>query len=126
MSLREFLAWWLRGLRATAVSLDEAMTGRRPRSLSDELERDIAELQALQSAHEPVRVCANCPTVLSRYNAAALCARCGSVTANVRAGRPPSGHRPTCGCLSCADWRAAARRLGLDPPAARDWRGVPL
>ncbi len=53
MTLGGFLRWWLRGLRATAVTVDEAMTGRRPRSLSDELARDIAELRALQSAHEP-------------------------------------------------------------------------
>ena len=56
MNLREFLTWWLRGLRATAVNLDEALMGRRPRSLADELARDIAELRALQSAHEPVLV----------------------------------------------------------------------
>ncbi len=29
MNLREFLAWWLRGLRATAVTVDEALTQRR-------------------------------------------------------------------------------------------------
>ena len=57
MSLREFLAWWLRGLRATVVALDESVTQRRLNARDDaELARDIAELQALQSAHEPVLV----------------------------------------------------------------------
>lgn len=50
MTFREFLTWWLRGLRATAVNLDEALTQRRLHA------RDIAELRALQSAHEPVLV----------------------------------------------------------------------
>lgn len=54
MSLREFLAWWLRGLRATAVAVDESVTQRRQQAQDDaELARDIAELRALQSAHEP-------------------------------------------------------------------------
>ena len=60
MSLREFMAWWLRGLRGlrvTAVNLDEAVTQRRLHARDDdELARDIAELRALQSAHEPVLV----------------------------------------------------------------------
>ena len=57
MSLREFLAWWLRGLRATVVALDESVTQRRLNARDDaELARDIAELRALQSAHEPVLV----------------------------------------------------------------------
>ena len=52
MNLREFLAWWLRGLRATAVNLDEAVTQRRLHAqIDEELARDIAELRALQSAH---------------------------------------------------------------------------
>ena len=57
MNLREFLAWWLRGLRATVVALDESVTQRRLNARDDaELARDIAELRALQSAHEPVLV----------------------------------------------------------------------
>ena len=57
MTLREFLAWWLRGLRATVVALDESVTQRRLNARDDaELARDIAELRALQSAHEPVLV----------------------------------------------------------------------
>lgn len=57
MTLREFLAWWLRGLRATAVTVDESVTQRRLNARDDaELARDIAELRALQSAHEPVLV----------------------------------------------------------------------
>ena len=52
MSLRDFLTWWLRGLRATAVNLDEAVTQRRLHAqIDEELARDIAELRALQSAH---------------------------------------------------------------------------
>lgn len=57
ISLREFLAWWLRGLQATAVTLDEFVTQRRLHArIDDELARDIAELRALQSAHEAVIV----------------------------------------------------------------------
>lgn len=57
MTLREFLAWWLRGLRATAVAIDESFTQRRLNARDDaDLARDIAELRALQSAHEPVLV----------------------------------------------------------------------
>ena len=47
MSFREFLAWWLRGLRATAVNLDEAVTQRRYHAQLDaEWERDAAEYEA--------------------------------------------------------------------------------
>jgi len=47
MNLREFLAWWLRGLRATAVNLDEALTQRRLHAQLDaEWERDAAEYEA--------------------------------------------------------------------------------
>lgn len=43
----------------------------------------------------------------------------------------PGGHRQTCGCLACADWRAwyreqVAGRRGWRPRGARDWRGVEL
>ena len=57
MTFREFLTWWLRGLRATAVNLDEALTQRRLHAqIDDELARDIAELRALQSANAPTPV----------------------------------------------------------------------
>ena len=47
MNLREFLAWWLRGLRATAVNLDEALTQRRYHARLDaEWEREAAEYEA--------------------------------------------------------------------------------
>lgn len=57
MNQRDFLRWWLRGLCATAVALDESITQRRLNAQDDaELARDIAELRALQSAHESVLV----------------------------------------------------------------------
>lgn len=47
MSLREFFRWWLRGLRATAVNLDEFVTQRRYHARLDaEWERDAAEYEA--------------------------------------------------------------------------------
>ena len=47
MNLREFLTWWLRGLRATAVNLDETLTQRRYHARLDaEWERDAAEYEA--------------------------------------------------------------------------------
>lgn len=47
MNLREFLAWWLRGLRATAVNLDEFVTQRRHfAALDAEWEREAAEYEA--------------------------------------------------------------------------------
>lgn len=47
MSLREFLARWLRGLRATAVTVDEALTQRRLHARLDaEWEREAAEYEA--------------------------------------------------------------------------------
>lgn len=47
MSLRDFLRWWLRGLRATAVAVDEALTQRRLHARLDaEFERDTAEFKA--------------------------------------------------------------------------------
>ncbi len=50
MTLRDFLRWWLRGLRATAVAVDEALTQRRLHDRLDaEYERDTAELRALRS-----------------------------------------------------------------------------
>lgn len=54
MSLRGFLTWWLRGLRATAVALDESVTQRRQQAQDDaDLARDIAELRAIQARHQP-------------------------------------------------------------------------
>lgn len=35
MSLREMVCWWLRGVRATAVNLDEALTRRRETARQD-------------------------------------------------------------------------------------------
>lgn len=50
MNLRDFLRWWLRGLRATAVAVDEAMTQRRLHARDDaDFARDTAELRALQA-----------------------------------------------------------------------------
>lgn len=50
MTLGQFLRWWLRGLRATAVAVDEALTQRRLHARDDEdLARDIEELRALQA-----------------------------------------------------------------------------
>ncbi len=50
MSLRDFLRWWLRGLRATAVAVDEALTQRRLHARLDaEYERDSAELRAFKA-----------------------------------------------------------------------------
>jgi len=50
MSLRDFLRWWLRGLRATAVAVDEALTQRRLHARLDaEYERDTAELRAFRA-----------------------------------------------------------------------------
>ena len=47
VNLREFLEWWLRGLRATAVNLDEFVTQRRYHARLDaEWERDAAEYEA--------------------------------------------------------------------------------
>jgi len=47
MNLRDFLRWWLRGLRATAVAVDEALTQRRLHARLDaEFERDTAEFKA--------------------------------------------------------------------------------
>ncbi len=47
MNLRDFLRWWLRGLRATAVAVDEALTQRRLFARLDaEFERDTAEFKA--------------------------------------------------------------------------------
>ena len=50
MSLRDFLRWWLRGLRATAVAVDEALTQRRLHARLDaEYEREGAELRAFRA-----------------------------------------------------------------------------
>lgn len=50
MTLGQFLRWWLRGLRATAVAVDEALTQRRLHARDDEdLARDIAELRAFKA-----------------------------------------------------------------------------
>ena len=50
MNLRDFLRWWLRGLRATAVAVDEALTQRRLHARLDaEYERDTAELRAFRA-----------------------------------------------------------------------------
>ncbi len=47
MTLGQFLRWWLRGLRATAVAVDEALTQRRLLARLDaEFERDTAEFKA--------------------------------------------------------------------------------
>lgn len=47
MNLRTFLRWWLRGLRATAVTVDEALTQRRRLAQLDaEWERDAAAYEA--------------------------------------------------------------------------------
>ena len=56
MNLREFLAWWLRGLRATAVAVDEALTQRRLHARLDaEYERDTAELRAFKAGQRASR-----------------------------------------------------------------------
>lgn len=39
---------------------------------------------------------------------------------------PTYRHALSCGCFSCAEWRAAMRRRGWTPVPARDWRGVEL
>ena len=47
MNLRTFLRWWLRGLRATAVTVDEALTQRRRLAEMDAAwERDAAAYEA--------------------------------------------------------------------------------
>lgn len=47
MTLGGFLRWWLRGLRATAVNLDEFVTQRRLHARLDaEWEREAAEWEA--------------------------------------------------------------------------------
>ena len=54
MNLRDFLRWWLRGLRATAVAVDEALTQRRLHARLDaEYERDSAELRAFKAGPAP-------------------------------------------------------------------------
>jgi len=64
MSLRDFLRWWLRGLRATAVAVDEALTQRRQRREQDlasfwaeyeaETERRYAAWKAEEDGAEPL------------------------------------------------------------------------
>ena len=50
MTLGQFLRWWLRGLQATAVAVDEALTQRRLHARDDEdLARDTAELRAFKA-----------------------------------------------------------------------------
>lgn len=53
MTLGQFLRWWLRGLRATAVAVDEALTQRRQRR-----EQDLASFWAEYEAETERRYAA--------------------------------------------------------------------
>ena len=55
MTLRSFLRWWLRGLRATAVAVDETLTQRRLHARLDaEYERDTADIAAFKARRQPL------------------------------------------------------------------------
>lgn len=63
MSLRDFLRWWLRGLRTAAVAVDEALTQRRLHARLDaEYERNVAEFNA---AYPPAYQYRSIETLLS-------------------------------------------------------------